>query len=162
MKLYVLVKDYRGNDLTYRVAEPTEILDAVKTQFRLRNGQVLESPSNSKNYLIANYGARESEVFGCLWLSNTHALLGTQELFQGTIDGASVHPREVVKAALKANAAAVILFHNHPSGNAEASTADKAITKRLQAALQLIDIRVLDHLIVAGDTVVSFAEKGIL
>ena len=95
-------------------------------------------------------------------LDNRHHLLAFVELFRGTIDGAAVHPREVVKEALKHNAAAVILAHNHPSGIAEASQADRLITQRLREALQLVDIRVLDHLIVAADRILSFAESGLL
>ena len=95
-------------------------------------------------------------------LDNRHRLIEFVELFRGTIDGASVHPREVVKEALKHNAAAVIFVHPHPSGIAEASTADELITRRLKDALQLVDIRVLDHLIVAGDQVVSFAGRGLI
>ena len=95
-------------------------------------------------------------------LDNRHHLLAFVELFRGTIDGAAVHPREVVKEALRHNAAAVILAHNHPSGIAEASQADRLITQRLREALQLVDIRVLDHLIVAGDFILSFAERGLL
>jgi DNA repair protein RadC len=108
------------------------------------------------------YGARESELFGKLMVDNRHRLLGVAELFSGTIDGANVYPREVVKAALAANAAAVVLFHNHPSGNPEPSHADEAITLRLRDALALVDVRVLDHVIVAGDVHLSLAERGLL
>jgi DNA repair protein RadC len=103
------------------------------------------------------------EVFGCLWLDNQHRVLEFEELFHGTIDGASVYPREVVRAALRLNAAAVIFAHNHPSGVAEPSEADRMITQRLKQALNLIDIRVLDHFIVGdGDQAYSFAEHGLL
>ena len=95
-------------------------------------------------------------------LDNRHRVVECQELFRGTIDGASVHPREVVKEALQRNAAACILLHNHPSGVAEPSHADELITRRLKDALALVDIRVLDHLIVAGEEVISFAEKNLL
>ena len=100
------------------------------------------------------------EVFACLYLDNRHRVLHFEELFRGTIDGASVHPREVVKAALHRNAAAVILAHNHPSGVAEPSAADRQITERLKSALQLVEIRVLDHLVVGDQDCVSFAERG--
>jgi DNA repair protein RadC len=104
----------------------------------------------------------EREVFGCLFLDNRHRLIALEEMFLGTIDGASVHPREVVKRALKLNAAAVILAHNHPSGVAEPSQADELITARIRDALALVDIRVLDHLVVGGTTVTSFAERGLI
>jgi DNA repair protein RadC len=103
----------------------------------------------------------EHEVFACLMLDNRNRVIAFRELFRGTIDGASVYPREVVKQALADNAAAVIFAHNHPSGATEPSQADIAITERLKKALALIDVRVLDHLIV-GDEVTSFAERGIL
>jgi len=105
---------------------------------------------------------REREVFAVMFLDNRHRLLAYEELFFGTIDGASVHPREVVKAALAHNAAAVILSHNHPSGVAEPSQADQRITQRLKDALGLVDVRVLDHLIVGEGEPVSFAERGLL
>ena len=102
-----------------------------------------------------------AEVFACLFLDNRHRVIAYEELFRGTIDGASVHPREVVKRALHFNTAAVILAHNHPSGIAEPSQADERITQRLKDALALVDIRLLDHMII-GDDVVSFAERGLL
>jgi DNA repair protein RadC len=105
---------------------------------------------------------REFETFCLIYLDNRHRLIACEDLFRGTIDGASVHPREVVKEALKHNAAAVILAHNHPSGVAEPSHADELITRRLREALALVDIRVLDHLIVAVGATVSFAELGLL
>ena len=101
-------------------------------------------------------------MFCCLYLDNRHRLIAFDELFRGTIDGASVHPREVVREALAHNAAALILAHNHPSGVAEPSRADELITQRLRDALALVDIRVLDHLIVAGPETLSFAERGLL
>jgi DNA repair protein RadC len=102
------------------------------------------------------------ELFCCLHLDNRHRLIAFDELFRGTIDGASVHPREVVKQALARNAAAVILAHNHPSGVAEPSQADELVTRRLREALQLVDIRVLDHMIVADNGCLSFAERGLI
>ena len=105
---------------------------------------------------------RQRELFAVLWLDNQNRLIAYEELFQGTIDGASVYPREVVKQALARNAAAVILAHNHPSGVAEPSQADQRLTRRLQAALELVDIRVLDHLVVGEGEIVSFAERGLL
>ncbi|NOX42705.1 MAG: hypothetical protein GXP19_03095, partial [Gammaproteobacteria bacterium] len=104
----------------------------------------------------------EHEVFGCLYLDNRHSVIRFEALFRGTIDGASVHTREVVKQALKYNAAAVIFTHNHPSGIAEPSSADEALTRRLIDALKLVDIRVLDHIIVGNGCSFSFAERGLL
>lgn len=104
-------------------------------------------------------GGSEREVFAVMLLDNQHRLIEFKELFQGTIDAASVYPREVVKTALKANAAAVIFAHNHPSGDPEPSQADRRITTRLQDALALIDVRVLDHIVV-GEQCTSFAERG--
>jgi DNA repair protein RadC len=129
---------------------------------RVRRGTSLVSPQATRDFLTLKLGSREFETFCCLFLDNRHRLIEFVELFRGTIDGASVHPREVVKEALKHNAAAVIFAHPHPSGIAEASHADELITRRLKEALQLVDIRVLDHLIVAGGDVVSLAESGLL
>ena len=123
---------------------------------------VLSSPTDTKNFLLAQLRAYPHEVFACLFLDNRHQIISFDEMFSGTIDGASVYPREVVKRALARNAAAVIFAHNHPSGIAEPSLADKNITRRLQEALKLVDIRVLDHFIIGDNTVVSFAELGLL
>lgn len=125
-------------------------------------GQAIQSPSDSEAYLAARLHDLPHEVFGCLFLDNRHRVLCFAELFRGTIDGTSVYPREVVKEALAVNAAAVILAHNHPSGVAEPSQADERITRRLKAALELVDIRVLDHLIVGDGTSTSLASRGLL
>jgi DNA repair protein RadC len=117
------------------------------------------NPENVKEYLKLKLGSHDREVFALMLLDNQHQLIQFNELFFGTIDAASVYPREVVKAALNANAAAVILAHNHPSGIAEPSLADRQITTKLIDALQLIDVRVLDHIVV-GEQCVSFAERG--
>jgi DNA repair protein RadC len=111
--------------------------------------------------LALHLGPLEHEVFACLFLDNRHRVIEYQELFRGTIDGASVHPREVVREAMRTNAAAVIFAHNHPSGVAEPSQSDLRITQRLKDALALVDVRVLDHFIV-GSGIVSFAERGLL
>ena len=129
---------------------------------RLQRGNLLLNPEATRRYLITTLGDLPHEVFCCLFLDTRHRLICYEELFQGTIDGASVHPREVVRRALHHNAAAVILAHNHPSGVAEPSDADQRITRRLKQALQLVDIRVLDHLVVGDRTVMSFAEHGLL
>ncbi len=128
----------------------------------LRSGPPLQSPAATREFLVSRLRDTPHELFCCLHLDNRHRLIAFEELFRGTIDGASVHPREVVKQALARNAAAVILVHNHPSGVAEPSHADELITRRLREALQLVDIRVLDHLIVADNRCLSFAERGLI
>jgi len=126
----------------------------------LESGDSLTSPDLVRHYLSAQLRHRTHEVFAVLFLDNQHRLKAFDELFQGTIDGASVYPREVVKRALAHNAAAVILAHNHPSGVAEPSQSDRRITQRLQQALDLVGVRVLDHMVVGDGEVVSFAERG--
>ena len=128
----------------------------------LQSGPLLGSPAETRRFLTAQLRDRPYEVFCCLYLDNRHRLIAFDELFRGTIDGASVHPREVVREALAHNAAALILAHNHPSGIAEASRADELVTQRLRDALALVDIRVLDHLIVAGPQTLSLAERGLI
>jgi DNA repair protein RadC len=129
---------------------------------RVRRGVALTSPSLVRDFLAVTLGDRDCEYFCVLCLDTRHRFPRFVELFRGTIDGASVHPREVVKLAIESQSAAVLLMHNHPSQVAEPSHADEIITKRLVSSLSLIDVRVLDHLIVAGDDVVSFAESGLL
>ncbi|WP_434567658.1 DNA repair protein RadC [Vibrio chagasii] len=124
-------------------------------------GDVLTSSNATKEFLTYKLGQHEREVFAVLLLDNQHRLIEYNELFFGTIDAATVYPREVVKLALERNAAAVIFAHNHPSGNAEPSHADRRITSRLSDALALIDIRVIDHFVI-GETPVSFAERGLI
>jgi DNA repair protein RadC len=128
----------------------------------LSRGDALTSPDAVRNYLRLALAARECEAFVGLFLDSQHRLLVADELFRGTLAQTSVYPREVVKAALACNAAAVIFAHNHPSGVAEPSRADELLTASLKAALALIDVRVLDHFVVAGPQVVSFAERGLL
>lgn len=127
-----------------------------------RPGQVLESPNATREYLRLRLADCRAEVFGCLFLDSRHRILEVNDLFQGTIDGASVYPRVVVQQALSLNAAAVVCYHNHPSGVAEPSQADQSITKRLKESLALVDIRVLDHFIVTCSESLSFAERGLL
>jgi DNA repair protein RadC len=129
---------------------------------RMQEGDLLTSPDLVRSYLSAQLRHRHQEIFAVLFLDNQHRLLAYEELFFGTIDGASVHPREVVRKAIARNAAALILAHNHPSGVAEPSQADRRITERLQQALDLIDVRVLDHMVVGDREVVSFAERGLI
>lgn len=125
-------------------------------------GEALSSPEQTRRYLRIRLADRKNEVFGCLFLDNRHRIIEVSELFQGTIDGASIHPRVVVQKALELNAAAMLFFHNHPSGVAEPSNADEAITRRLKEALALVDVRVLDHFVVTAGESVSFAERGLL
>lgn len=129
---------------------------------KAKRGESLISPNAVKDYLIVKLTPYEHECFTCIFLDNRNRLIEINEMFRGTIDGASVYPREVVKTALAYNSAAVIFCHNHPSGVAEPSKADEMITERLKKALELIDVRVLDHLIIAGGECVSFAERGLL
>lgn len=128
----------------------------------LERGDALTSPDDTRNFLMAELSGRDYEVFACLFLDNKHRVIKFEELFYGTIDNASVYPREVVKRALQHNAAALILTHNHPSGIAEPSEADVTITKRLIEALKIIEIRVLDHVIIGDGQCVSLAERGLL
>jgi len=128
---------------------------------KLQRGESFTSPQLTSHYLQQRLRDYPYEVFACLFLDNQNRLIAFEELFHGTIDGASVHAREVVRKALQHNAAAIILSHNHPSGVAEPSDADRQITLRLKDALSLVDIRVLDHIVV-GDETVSMAERGII
>ncbi len=127
-----------------------------------RAGRALCSPEETRNFLRLRLADYRNEVFGSLFLDNRHRIIAVRELFQGTIDGASIYPRVVVQQALEANAAAMVFFHNHPSGVAEPSHADEAITRRLKDALALVDVRVLDHFVVSAGESVSFAERGLL
>lgn len=134
-----------------------QIMDAkAKSTERM----VLSDPGNVARYLRTCVAGLEYEVFGILFLDNRHRLIDNKHMFRGTIDGAAVPPREVVKESLNHNAAAVILYHNHPSGVAEPSRSDRNITNRLKDALSLVDIRVLDHFVIGEESVVSFAERG--
>ncbi len=123
---------------------------------------VIRAPHDAANYLTLRLAERTSEVFGIVFLNTRHAVIECREMFFGTIDGTSVYPREVVRAVIETNAAALILFHNHPSGNPEPSQADERITHRLHAACELIDVRILDHIIVGGTETVSLASRGLL
>jgi DNA repair protein RadC len=131
-------------------------------QAELETGDAFTSPEQTRDFLTLKLRAYPNEVFACLYLDNRHRLLRFDELFQGTIDSAQVHAREVVRTALKYNAAAVILAHNHPSGVAEPSQSDINLTQQLKKALDLVDIRVLDHLIIGNGAATSFAERGLL
>ena len=147
-----------------KYAQLQAVLEMAKRHFNevLKRGNALTSPEITSAYLSAHLRGYNYEVFACLFLDNQHRVIQLDELFRGTIDGASVYPREVVKQALSYNAAAVIFAHNHPSGISEPSQADKQITDKLKQALALFDIRVLDHFIIGDGLPYSFAEHGLL
>jgi DNA repair protein RadC len=147
-----------------RYAELRAALELARRQLSesLRLGPCIASPQATRDFLMAQLCDRGHEVFCCLYLDNRHRLIHFEELFRGTIDGASVHPREVVKQALQYNAAAVIVAHNHPSGVAEPSQADELVTRRIREALLLVDIRLIDHIIIGDSASVSLAERGLI
>ena len=157
----LLVREVTGE---YRPANADEVLQAAQRLLgaQLRGREVLTSPQAVRDFLRVKLGALEHEVFAVLMLDAQNRLIEYVELFRGTVSQASVYPREVVKESLAFNAAAAIFCHNHPSGVAEPSRADEALTSTLKTALSLVDVRVLDHLIVAGNDVMSFAERGLL
>ena len=148
----------------FRQADSHAVIREAQTilarRFRV-GAPVLSTPERMREFLRLHIGPLEYEVFGAVFLDNRHRLIRHEDLFRGTIDCAQVHVREVLLAALRLSAAAVVLYHNHPSGNVEPSTADELITRRIQAALGLLDVRVLDHLVV-GTAIYSFAEHGLL
>lgn len=147
-----------------KYAQLQAVLEMARRHFKeiLQRGNALTSPEITRAYLSAQLRGYSYEVFACLFLDNQHRVIQLDELFRGTIDGASVYPREVVKKALQHNAAAVIFAHNHPSGIAEPSQADRHITDKLKQALALFEIRVLDHFIIGDGQPYSFAEHGLL
>lgn len=147
-----------------RYATLQAVLELSRRHYQelMQIGPALLNPKATRDFLHMQLRDLPHEVFCCLFLDNRHRVIAFEELFRGTLDGASVHPREVVKRALAHNAAALILAHNHPSGVAEPSHADELITHRLKEALALIDVRVLDHLIVGDGRCESFAERGLM
>jgi DNA repair protein RadC len=151
---------------TFTYATPEEVIDAAKSimeSMMKKRGIGMADTETVGNYLKMRLGAEEREVFCVLFLDSQHQLIAVENLFYGTLDGASVYSREVVKAALRHNAGAVVLSHNHPSiGSLEPSRADLKITKRLQEALELVEVRVLDHVIVSGSECMSFAQRGLM
>ena len=164
-----IIPAFQANDATgtytaLRQLSATDIVEMSKALLakRFQRNTTLSSPADSKDYLVSQLAELEHEVFAVLFLDNRHRVICFDEMFTGTIDGASVHPREVVKRALRHNAAAVILAHNHPSGIPEPSRADISLTRRLTDALALVDVRVLDHIVVGGTETASFAERGLL
>lgn len=158
----------RFNDLTPSdLSEPeknavTELALAVQAS-RVKRGEALTSPDQARDFLRLKYGDRHNELFGAIFLDNKNRILAVDEMFYGTINGTTVHPRVVVQRAFELKVcAAVLLFHNHPSTQSDISQADEVMTQRLQQALSLIDIRVIDHIIVTSVDSVSFAERGII
>jgi len=147
-----------------RYATLMAAIELARRHFRepLRSSSALSAPDFTRRFLLAQLRDRPYEVFCCLFLDNRHRLIAFEELFRGTIDGASVHPREVVRQALLHNAASVIIAHNHPSGVVDPSQADEGVTRRIRQALALVDVRLLDHLIVGDGRCYSFSEQGLL
>jgi len=150
------------NMLTDREQTIVDNAIAILDQHARRGDFRLESPLQVKDYLRLRHEPLEDEIFSMLWLTSNHKVISLQKLFQGTINGASVYPRVVVKAALANNAAAAIAVHNHPSGDSNPSLADRNLTKRLKEILEIIDVRLIDHMVVGADQMYSFAENGLL
>lgn len=157
----LLVQDSAGQ---YRHAAAEEVLGAAQRllQAKLRTSDALTSPADVRAFLGVRLGALSHEIFAVVHLDAQHRVIDYVEMFRGTLTQTSVYPREVVKEALALDASALLLVHNHPSGSSMPSRADELLTQTLKSALSLVDIRVLDHLIVAGDTITSMAEKGLL
>ncbi len=147
--------------VAHRLAVARELLLRDLTA-QMKSGPVLNSPNAVRDWLRLRYAGVEHEVFIVLHLDVKHRLIAAEEMFRGTLTHTSVYPREVVKSALERNAAALIFAHNHPSGEPEPSQADRALTQHLKAALALVDVFVTDHFVVAGDSLLSFAERGLL
>ena len=156
--------DHQGNYVFSGPVDATTILSVAEQirEARFFREATLTHPSAANDLLVAKLGLLEHEVFAAIFLDNRHAVLAFEILFTGSLTGASVSPREVVKRALQHNAAAVIFAHNHPSGVPEPSQADRDITTELQRALRLVEVRVLDHIIVGGNKTTSFAQRGLL
>ncbi|PLP97932.1 RadC family protein [Cupriavidus pauculus] len=157
----LLARDEHGN---YQPATPEQILAAARQVIdeMIPHGQVFVTATQVKDYLRTKLAGLEHEVFAVIFLDAQHRLIEYVEMFRGTIHNATVHPREILKAAMQHNAAAVILAHNHPSGAHDPSHADQVVTQRLKEVLTLVDVRVLDHIIVGGCKTTSFAERGLL
>jgi len=157
----LLVRDVAGE---YRSVAPAEVLQAALRVLagQLRGTELLSSPQAVRDFLRIKLGTLEHEVFAVIHLDAQHRVIEYVEMFRGTVSQTSVYPREIVKEALARNSAALILVHNHPSGVDEPSRADEMLTQTLKSALSLVDVRVIDHLIVAGPTILSFAERGLI
>jgi DNA repair protein RadC len=151
-------------DGTAESASTQDILAAARAVLahRVRRGALLQSPERVGEYLATRVGHLDYECFGLILVDGRHRVIDCVELFRGTIDGASVYPREVVKLVLDRQAAAAIAYHNHPSGVRDQSQADELITKKLASALAAVEVRLLDHLVLAGPNVLSFAQEGLL
>lgn len=164
VSLPYFVADKSGKYQTHAPLTEEQIIKAaaVILNKQVSRGQALNSPDVTRAYLQTSLRKLQYEVFACLFLDNQHRVIKFEKLFRGTIDGASVYPREVAKQALKLNAAAVIFAHNHPSGANEPSQADRQITQKLREALNLFDIRTLDHFIIGDGLPYSFAENGLI
>lgn len=149
---------------SYSAVSDEEVISAALRilSSRMVSTPALSNPRTVQHYFAVRFEGLEHEVFACLYLDNRHRVIHCEELFRGTVNCAAVYPREVAKRALAHNAAAVIFAHNHPSANAEPSQADMMITRQLKEGLGLLEIRVLDHLVIGGSSVVSFAERGLL
>jgi DNA repair protein RadC len=159
----------RNNEGCYRtkrktVATESEVLATAEDILRRRfeRQATLSSPSDTRSFLRMRLAGLLHEEFHIVWLDNRHRIIAVEKLFTGTIDGSSIHPREVVRAALACNASGAVLAHNHPSGVAEPSISDRDITAELVRTLKLIGVRVLDHIVVGSDESISFAERGLL
>ncbi len=153
--------DVWGGDAPERLLAAREVVRRWMLE-ELRTGPALTSPGAVRDYLKLLLRDLQHEVFVCLWLDAQHRVIEKQEAFRGSLTQTSVYPREIVKAALRANAAAVIFAHNHPSGVAQPSQSDELLTRNLKDALALVEVKVLDHFIVAGVHAISFAERGLL
>lgn len=154
----------RGGRSRYTPASPDQIVEAARrlVDQRVPTGTPFKDPEVARSFFRDKLAGLEREVFAAALLDTRHRLIEYVELFHGTIDGAEVHPREVVKKAIACNAAAVLFSHNHPSGEVEPSAADRAVTARLKQALALVDVRVLDHIVIGGRDALSMASKGML
>jgi DNA repair protein RadC len=157
----LLVRDVAGD---YRQVDADEVLQVAQEVLlgRVRGSEVLSSPLAVRDFLRVKLGTLEHEVFAVVHLDTQNRVIEYVEMFRGTVSQTSVYPREVVREAMKRNSAAMLLVHNHPSGSTQPSRADEMLTQTLKAALALVDVRVLDHLIVAGDDILSMAERGLL
>ena len=157
----LFVRNQKGR---YGVASADEIMDAARqvVDQRMQRGASFQDPAVASAFFCDKLRAYDREVFTAVFLDARHKLIKYDELFFGTIDGAEVHPRELVRQALRHNAAAVIVAHNHPSGVVDSSAADRAVTSRLKQALALVDIRLLDHIVVAGNATQSMAAQGLV
>ncbi|MEO6745728.1 MAG: DNA repair protein RadC [Caldimonas sp.] len=149
---------------TYRLANTDEVIGSALAMVsrRYRSGTTLAAPQAAREYLALRLGTLEHEVFACIFLDAQNRIIEYVELFRGTVTQTAVYPREVVKEALRRNAVALVLVHNHPSGCGEPSRADEYLTQTLKAALALVDVRILDHIIVGGIHLTSLAERGLL